>query len=766
MYRLLRNFTITATSAFVLTAAVSYLVHQRLLREQYHAVGEERNVVLVKILGNSLGRVYEELLDPTYSGDDARRRRNLTLLAQKIKEHLSGTDITNLKLWDAEGNMVFSSQEPTSPGHDVLSDRVRLALTGETISEWVEGERNGGSDHSAKNVLETYVPLWLTSDAEPTGVMEVYSDITPMIQAIRREGVVLAVIQTAVLIALYFVLFLIVRHADRVIRQQHHDGERYVTKLNEAKEAAEAGARAKSEFLANMSHEIRTPLNAMIGYTDLLRRAKLGEKERKYVDTVNDSGRALLALIDDILSLSKIDADELDTEESEFDIRDVVEGVVEMLANEANSKGLELRARFHMQRTVVVGDADRLRHVLVNLVGNAIKFTDRGAVTVGVTQERADHNHSTVRFEVQDTGIGIAPQHRERLFQPFSQIDASSMRAHGGTGLGLVISKRLTELMGGSIGVESEPGRGSTFWFRLPFAQSAPIADRALGGHPTRDGNHRRSRPRRSAAERAAVQVLVAEDNPVGRELICEMVAGLGYTVSAVADGDKVVDAMTREPADILLLDCQMPGMDGYEVARLLRRRFGPDELVIIAVSADVSRGVRQRCLDAGMDDYLSKPLLIADLAIMLDTWLTRIFDTPPRGRHSKVSAPDHHVPWPFQDVFPDGTMVPLDRERAMRLLAIFLEDSQKRLNEIRRSLRAGQWQQAARTAHSLKGGCQQIGAEEMVAHCQVLCGEGDSSASEREAAISGLAAELERLRYWLDQRSASQPTRATGPMR
>ncbi|MDH3639003.1 MAG: ATP-binding protein, partial [Gammaproteobacteria bacterium] len=456
MYRLLRNFTLTATACFVLALSVTYSINNHVEQKEHLSFGETRNIAFIRILQNSLSGLKEVLLEPG-EREKLRQVKYLNQLRREVRNQIAGTGITKLKLFDGNGRLVFSTVPEDVQTHERVSERVRRALQGVVVSELVSGERSTEFDYRAKNVLETYVPLTHEGSQTPIGVIEVYSDMTADLENMRKESLILSIIQGVVLVGLYFALFFVVRHADRVIRLQHDRGAKYLSKLRGAKEAAESGARAKSEFLANMSHEIRTPMNAVIGYTDLLRRTKLDPKQEKYVNTIAKSGEGLLSLIDEIMNLSKIESGELHIEEMEFDIRDVIDSVVELLANEAASKGLRLSAEYRLAAYRVRGDADRLRQVLVNLVGNAIKFTERGEITVRVDLPAEGADGGRVRFSVTDTGVGIAAQDYERLFRPFGQLDASNGRDHGGVGLGLAISKRLVDAMNGHIRVNSQP---------------------------------------------------------------------------------------------------------------------------------------------------------------------------------------------------------------------------------------------------------------------------------------------------------------------
>ena len=389
--------------------------------------------------------------------------------------------------------------------------------------------------------------------------------------------------------------------------QSNADLERAAAEARQHAVAAQHASQAKGQFLAMMSHEIRTPMNGVIGMTSLLLDSPLSAHQREYAETIRTSGDALLTVIDDILDFSKIEAGAFDIVPAPFDLRTCIASALRILGPRARQKGLTLVS--DVDESVpsrVVGDAARVRQVLVNLIGNAIKFTDAGEVRVTVAPTRADAD-GLVAFTVRDTGIGMSPEVLSRLFQPFTQGDASTSRRFGGTGLGLAICQRLVDLMDGRISVESAPGVGSTFHVVLPLPGAAAGAAQ---GDPVPT----------PAVTTVQGRALLAEDNPVNRKVAVLMLGRLGWTVDAACDGREALDLLGRDTYDVLLLDIQMPEVDGLEVARRVVATW-PDPSTrpwMIAVTANAVLGEREVCLAAGMDDFVPKPVKPERLALAL----------------------------------------------------------------------------------------------------------------------------------------------------
>ncbi|MGE3175132.1 MAG: ATP-binding protein [Planctomycetota bacterium] len=407
------------------------------------------------------------------------------------------------------------------------------------------------------------------------------------------------------------------QRSKRAMLRTHSELQQKVAELGAAKALAEEAALAKGRFLATMSHELRTPLNGMVGSAELLQATRLDAEQESLVALLHRSSTSLLAIVNDILDYSRIEAGRVCLEDIAFGLHDCVGDVVELQRQVALERGLELTLEVAPSLPAFVrGDPGRLRQVLMNLVSNAIKFTPCGQVDVRVLPASGQRD-DLVQFVVQDTGIGIAPVAQDRLFQAFVQADASTTRRFGGTGLGLVISRHLVELMGGAIEFESEPGGGTTFRFTCALAAAAAAEPAAT---PTSRGPDAESAARPRTGTRG--RVLVVDDNPGNRMVVRKMLARLGCAAEEVQDGAAAIAAVGTTSFDLVLMDCSMPVMDGYEATRAIRAMPQRSRVPVVALTAYAMPEDEARCRAAGMDDYLAKPLRMQQLTTVLDRFL------------------------------------------------------------------------------------------------------------------------------------------------
>lgn len=543
--------------------------------------------------------------------------------------------------------------------------------------------------------------------------------------------------------------------------------EKLTARLRETTRAAQEAARAKSEFLAVMSHEIRTPMTGVLGMTDLLMQAPLPAKQREYVAWIRASGRHLLALINDILDFSRIEAGKIELETIDFDIAEVLAQVRSLLTPLAVERGLKLRfeAGDHAEPRIR-GDPTRLRQVLINLVGNGIKFTRRGGVTVTVSHWTIADRRERFHFEVRDTGIGIPEEKRKILFDPFSQADSSTTRRYGGSGLGLAISRRLVEAMEGEIDVDSVEGVGSRFWFELPLTVSEDAAPRKTPAPRVRDHQPRR--------------VLLAEDVEMNQVLVADMLRAHGHEVVTAANGQEAVDLVAREAFDVVLMDVQMPVMDGVEAAVRIRRLPPPAcDVPVLALSANVMAEDTARYKAAGMNGALDKPI---DWPKLFEALAQH--SSAGRARPAQSAAPvppTNTSPPPVAPVEPSAggeaeTPGPIDlsglnrppeieglgSDLKAKLTELFVRDTGKRLEQLRDAVQRADTPTVARLAHAIKGSAANLGAR----HLAQLCADIETRAAtaefgETSECLDGLEREFIRACTTLTGQPARKAVRA-----
>ncbi len=644
-------------------------------------------------------KVKSAALELSHSGDLGVLTRDSELLSRVTARYTDDSDILYIAFEDAQSALLF--ERGSSTGAPAWSEPNDVAENADAYAVWtpldVEGMRVG-------------LVRVVVSKARLLSGSQLYRRILWA----GLGGATVALALAAMFVTLYIVPIL------RLTQGAFAELERTTA-------MALASTRSKGQFLANMSHEIRTPMNGVLGMVHLVQQTPLSHVQRGYIDVIAASARSLLTIVNDILDFSKLEADRYELDPRPCELRQVIEQTVALFEARAREKQLKLDLWFDddVPQAVVV-DGDRLRQVLSNLLSNAVKFTGRGSVSVSVSATQLDAEGSlSLRVRVADTGPGVPKSSEKRLFRAFSQVDGSSSRSHEGTGLGLAISKRLVELMGGTIGYSARDGGGSEFRFEVPVRLSAEV-ERGTDV------------PRRVDRFYAQHPVLVVDDNEVNQLVAMEILERFGLEVALVGGGQEAVDAVAQEEYSLVLMDCQMPGVDGYMATRLIREREGSGaRLPIVACTAHALVEERRRVEEAGMDDYLSKPIEIEALVGVLARWLecSPVQSGASFARSIEATPAMRISGRPLKNVVAiAGERLPVldaSRKPSARVAEIFLKNTPVELVRLRDAAASDDRATLKSVAHKLKGSSGSIGAARLSAECHRLQVEAETMTDE-----------------------------------
>jgi len=879
-----RRFALVALAGNIAVAVAVVALYHYVAVENFEEIRSEQNIELARSLSNTIVDDVVELraIAATRSWAELQASPEIARFADSMERELDQLQVYTLNIFDPTGLVLYSTERQRIGAKVLLNQGVELAAAGEEVSAIVRRDTFNRFDRVIvdRDMIESYLPL-IGESGDIIGVFEIHSDISVFFERLGSTQRTVVVGVGVALLLLYSLLLgwfwrsdhqLFAGHAP--VRSSRHGGHEL-----------ETVSRAKSEFVATISHEIRTPLNAVLGMTDLLNLTNLTQKQREYIQTIQSSGDMLISLIDNLLDFSHLESGELELRKGEFDVMDLLERVLHIMGHSASAKGLELVGDIqHDLDLRVSADKRRLQQILINIISNAVKFTETGEVVVEVSATEETDESLRLRFTVSDTGPGIDEETREGLFAAFASGSRPASSQKYGSGLGLTISKRLLDNMGGSIEIRERDQGGTEVAFEVPVSRTSSTSSgdsaagtderlqrvlsiisshaqqrsiRRLLGHwnipcertsDIEEGLHRlrvaassikpfscaiidsaltpedhllvvrriRKSPETAHlpiilltsiskplgvgevsalghlscvnkpvlplelrfnllqsvrdelnhgstggdaiegfASVSDVRILIAEDNPVSSGVLRAMLQSEGFGADVVEDGPSVLEALQARDYELLLLDCQMPGMDGDVVTRNIHKypeRYGSDP-VIVAVTADTTEQHREQCIAAGMDDFMSKPIRLEALCSGLARWVSM---SAARGdaenqtalaqlRRSLVERTGHN-----------------DESFLKDYIGLFLDDTESRLDHMSQALASGEAEVVRREGHALKGACLELGADRMANFCEDLSAAAKSdNLDEMRIVLGQLEREFDRLRpvYNSAQVSSTSPS-------